>query len=193
MKVNFDECYPFNVMKKILGESYEDYDFSCKLIIKVFQEDLSEREQKVLELRFIDNLTLEECGKELGISRERVRQIEAKVIRKLRHPSRIKRMEVVPYDAYLKVIDEIARLIVLSQPETNDILEKNIGELDLSVRSYNCLKRADILTVSDIVEYNKKHNSSLKGIRNLGKKSEKEILEKLYSIGVNFKGEEYVR
>ena len=53
---------------------------------------MTDREQKVLRLRFglEDNRarTLEEVGKEFNVTRERIRQIEAKAIRKLRHPSR---------------------------------------------------------------------------------------------------------
>ena len=53
---------------------------------------LSERERRVLQLRFgIDDgrsRTLEEVGREFGVTRERIRQIEAKALRKLRHPSR---------------------------------------------------------------------------------------------------------
>ncbi len=57
-------------------------------------EGLSEQEQKVLRLRFgLDDdvpKTLEEIGRVFGVTRERIRQIEAKAIRKLRHPSRLK-------------------------------------------------------------------------------------------------------
>ena len=60
-------------------------------------ETLSEREAKVLRLRFgLDDgraRTLEEVGKEFDVTRERIRQIEAKAIRKLRHPSRSKKLK----------------------------------------------------------------------------------------------------
>jgi len=58
---------------------------------------LSAREKRVLELRFglVDNRsrTLEEVGKEFGVTRERIRQIEAKALRKLRHPSRSQKLK----------------------------------------------------------------------------------------------------
>ncbi|MFR5071207.1 MAG: sigma-70 family RNA polymerase sigma factor [Bianqueaceae bacterium] len=58
---------------------------------------LTEREQKVLRLRFgLDDgraRTLEEVGKEFNVTRERIRQIEAKALRKLRHPSRSKKLK----------------------------------------------------------------------------------------------------
>ena len=57
---------------------------------------LQEREQEVLELRFglKDGTchTLEEVGKKFNVTRERIRQIEAKALRKLRHPSRAKKL-----------------------------------------------------------------------------------------------------
>ncbi len=60
-------------------------------------DTLTEREQRVLRLRFgLDDgrgRTLEEVGQEFGVTRERIRQIEAKALRKLRHPSRSKRLK----------------------------------------------------------------------------------------------------
>jgi RNA polymerase primary sigma factor len=58
---------------------------------------LTEREQQVLNLRFglADGYsrTLEEVGKQFNVTRERIRQIEAKALRKLRHPTRIRKLE----------------------------------------------------------------------------------------------------
>jgi len=60
-------------------------------------EQLTEREQKVLRMRFGIGMntdhTLEEVGKQFGVTRERIRQIEAKALRKLRHPSRAKKLK----------------------------------------------------------------------------------------------------
>src|SRR5574344_1583482 len=60
-------------------------------------DTLTEREQKVLKLRFgLDDRrarTLEEVGKVFNVTRERIRQIEAKALRKLRHPSRSRKLK----------------------------------------------------------------------------------------------------
>ena len=61
------------------------------------------------------------------------------------------------------------------------VLETTIEELDLSVRSYNCLKRAGINTVQDLT--NKSENDMMK-VRNLGRKSLEEVIAKLDSIGL---------
>jgi RNA polymerase primary sigma factor len=60
-------------------------------------DTLTDREQKVLKLRFgLEDgraRTLEEVGKQFDVTRERIRQIEAKALRKLRHPSRSKKLK----------------------------------------------------------------------------------------------------
>ena len=65
-------------------------------------------------------------------------------------------------------------------------LETPIDDLDFSVRAYNCLKRANILTLKDLVD--KTENEMMK-IRNLGKKSLKEVMDKVKDMGLTFKDE----
>lgn len=67
------------------------------------------------------------------------------------------------------------------------ILEMTIEELDLSVRSFNCLKRAGINTVNDLIE---KSEEEMMKVRNLGKKSFDEVREKLSSLGFQMMKEE---
>lgn len=89
-----------------LGDFIEDVDalapaeaasfMLLKEQIEEVLDTLNEREQRVLRLRFgLDDgkaRTLEEVGREFGVTRERIRQIEAKALRKLRHPQRSKKL-----------------------------------------------------------------------------------------------------
>ena len=67
------------------------------------------------------------------------------------------------------------------------VLEMTIEELDLSVRSFNCLKRAGINTVEDLI--NKTEDDMMK-VRNLGRKSLEEVINKLASLGFTLRKEE---
>ena len=67
------------------------------------------------------------------------------------------------------------------------VLETSIEELELSVRSFNCLKRAGIATVEDLIS---KSQADMMKVRNLGKKSLDEVTAKLHSLGLDFAEEE---
>ena len=77
-----------------------------------------------------------------------------------------------------------------NEPETDDkskVLEMTIEELDLSVRAFNCLKRAGINTVSELVQRNQE---DMMKVRNLGKKSLEEVEQKLIALGLSLKTSE---
>ena len=67
------------------------------------------------------------------------------------------------------------------------VLEMTIEELDLSVRSFNCLKRAGINTVEDLIG---KSEDDMMKVRNLGKKSLDEVVAKLASLGYDLRRDE---
>ena len=79
--------------------------------------------------------------------------------------------------------------IMVEREETikEKVLEMTIEELDMSVRSFNCLKRAGIDTVEDLT--NRTEEDMIK-VRNLGKKSLEEVIQKLASLGLTLKKEE---
>lgn len=78
-------------------------------------------------------------------------------------------------------------MIEKAMDEKEKVLEMTIEELDLSVRSFNCLKRAGINTVEDLI--NKTEEDMMK-VRNLGRKSLEEVINKLDSLGFTLSSEE---
>lgn len=81
--------------------------------------------------------------------------------------------------------------IMVEKEETKKekVLEMTIEELDLSVRSYNCLKRASINTVEELV---KKTEEDMMKVRNLGRKSLEEVINKLHALGLSLPSEDDV-
>ena len=78
-------------------------------------------------------------------------------------------------------------MIEKEEDKKEKILEKSIEEMELSVRSFNCLKRAGIATVEDLTN---KTESEMMKVRNLGKKSLDEVTAKLRALGLDFAPEE---
>ena len=249
--------YPYNLLDVIFDEPFdhEITDDEMAGLNKILST-LSDREQEIVKYRYEEEKTLEETGRILHLTRERIRQIEAKATRKMRHPSRFnyirygvegypkkidldsreyelnKREKVLnQYEEDLKHYEEVlkcyeeelngkvhekqleAKNIVLEKinkleddslaydestkrPESRyDDPSRAFFDLDLSVRAYNCLARANIVTVHDIIEHIR--DGSIIKVRNLGRKSIEEIITKIKNLtGMTFEeimGEEKVK
>lgn len=82
----------------------------------------------------------------------------------------------------IKTVDESEESKQESQDNTSNV---SVEELELSVRSYNCLKRANINSLSDLLQLN---DIDLMNIKNFGKKSAEEVLDKLEAMGYSLRG-----
>lgn len=86
-------------------------------------------------------------------------------------------------DEVLTVSDlELEESFMVQKPQVEDVKKVNtmmIEDLDLSVRSYNCLKRAGIQTVDELTQ---KTEDEMMHVKNLGKKSLKEVKDKMYQL-----------
>ena len=78
-------------------------------------------------------------------------------------------------------------IMVETADDSNGTLDMSIDELDLSVRSYNCLKRANINTVEELIQ---KSESDMMKVRNLGRKSLDEVVQKLAMLGLKLASNE---
>lgn len=93
-------------------------------------------------------------------------------------------------DLFVSMTAEVNDIdIMVEKPEgkKEKVLEMTVEELDLSVRSFNCLKRAGINTVDELTE---KTEDEMMKVRNLGKKSLEEVQEKLAELGLSLKENE---
>ncbi len=91
---------------------------------------------------------------------------------------------------FVELVANMAEMDILVSREEDKqtkVLEMTIEDMDLSVRSYNCLKRAGISTVEDLT---KKSESDLAKVKNLGKRSLEEVAEKLQSYGLSLRNDE---
>lgn len=93
-------------------------------------------------------------------------------------------------DLFISMTEHVNDInIMVEKPEDTKekVLEMTVEELDLSVRSFNCLKRANINTVDELIQ---RTESDMMKVRNLGKKSLEEVTSKLAELGLSLKEEE---
>ncbi len=91
---------------------------------------------------------------------------------------------------FVELVENMSEMDILVSKEEDQqtkVLEMTIEDMDLSVRSFNCLKRAGIATVEDLT---KKSESELAKVKNLGKRSLEEVQEKLNSYGLSLRNDE---
>lgn len=86
-----------------------------------------------------------------------------------------------------ETVSDVEIMVEKEEEQKDKILEMTIEELDLSVRSYNCLKRAGINTVEELIQRNEE---DMMKVRNLGKKSLEEVVNKLSELGLALKKED---
>jgi tetratricopeptide (TPR) repeat protein len=109
-----------------LGPEHLDTIFNAKKLLKFHLDILNPREREVLEQRFglVDGYsrTLEEVGKQFRVTRERIRQIEAKFLRRMRHPTRVRQLEgfIDPANERLKDPDKYKRFFSPAAPTPNN-------------------------------------------------------------------------
>jgi DNA-binding CsgD family transcriptional regulator len=199
------DIYPFNLAKDILGSVTE----AIKIYVPGLygaMATLSEREADVLRRRYQDKLTLKEVGQIQEVTPERIRQLEAKALQKLRRPSRVNMFLAIPLTEHQTLSAEhqklnrqyelLARALEIaverpSEPEITELAKMvnvkstPLEELDFSVRTYNCLRRAGINTLGEIVS---KTSDELAKIRNLGRHSLNEIVMTLEKYGFSLEG-----
>lgn len=179
--------YPENLLYDIFGGEWEyprpaDFDGSLEYVL----HSLTERERRILDFRYKDGLTFEEIGKHFCVTRERIRQIHAKSLRKLRRPDRLNYLKYGVSGVVARKTESAREAALASLPKPDNKPEDiTLEELELSVRSYNCLKRAGMNTLRDVAEMT---FDELCHVRNLGKKSVDEICAVLTKYGIKLNG-----
>lgn len=202
-EINSKVDYPYNLIEAVCGS--EDVCIASDVCgsVEYALFTLTERERDILHLYFREGKTFTEIGKIYDITRERIRQIQAKALRKLRIPSRSKYIEfgvqgVIEQimEKYAERISELTEkmlyLTSITDSNMNKVIEKceavrqhqvdQLHRFNLSVRSYNCLSRAGLNTLSEVASLS--FNQFL-SIRNLGRKSREEIIHVLEQNGYN--------
>lgn len=172
------------------SEYADNYSFSENEFIEDYSVTVTEREWLVLCHRFSIGgkafMTLKAIGELLGVGQERVRQIEAKALRKMMHPSRSWSIRNnVRITDYAKKREEAEQKRLSALAKMRKELNIPISDLELSVRSYNCLTNEGYKTVGDLVDLSVK---DFLGITNFGRKSLRELVYVLREYGVNIKG-----
>ena len=202
MRDDITSYFPYNVAVLIMHpnlETPEDLSEARDLADHVYApavmesiNSLTERERNVIIMRFDNMMTLEEIGKEFKVNRERIRQIEARALRKLRYPSRWKKWRKDTMDKAMKAEAEcfvlkaenqvlreklrtIKEAVGIKETPEEKYSEISLDDLEMSVRLYNILKRNSVRTLADLTTgWTKKRVYTT---RNMGRRTADELLD----------------
>ena len=187
------DIYPFNLAFGIFGNTEEAFQIYIPGIFAAL-DTLTEREADILQKRFGDKMTLKSIGEMHGVGAERIRQIAFKAMRKMRHPSRTNMFKAVSatelqeqnikFQKLSQEYEILSRALELCTAKKATTVQSSISELDLSTRSYNCLRGAGKDTLRDITEMTR---DELAKIRNMGRKSVEEVVRKIEICGLILK------
>lgn len=191
------DFYPFNLTRQLFAEDEEAMSINITGLNQVLAE-LPEKERCCLKYKYQNNATLVSIGHVYGVSSGSIHQTISKTLRKLRHPKNLNRIRACSYQDVHNIVLELDKLKRDYQDLQNafedigddtvpvdttppDISTMTIEHLDLTVRSYNSLKRANIHTIGDLTQ---RSLDDLAKVRNLGAKSIQEILSKLAGMNI---------
>lgn len=208
------KSYHNNLLRQLFpGEQFDNLaDDSGIALDYVISETMSEREALLLKMRYKENMTYADIAKAVGNSSSTVTHSIRKAERKLSQPIRKRKIRLGMHNLFKYVIEceenrleaiyrrkisslERANAILRQEkyiPESpeSDIINEGIEVLDLSVRCYNVLRRANIQTVRDLVDT---EPEKIFNLPNLGRKSLEELLDVLYEKGFAYKSMEIWR
>lgn len=197
--------YPQNLLQAVTYNSGleppTNYSKDILAGIQYVLSTLNYREQDIIRMRFEEKLTRSKIGESLGISQERVHQIEAKALRSMRTPARWNYLKL-GVAGYMRWAKENARgegytvgyrkgykdgnadgRNGIDQLEiSEELLNYPLKSLGLSVRAYNCLHRTNCVCVGDVVRMTE---LQIKRIKNLGVKTAGEIAAALKTKGIS--------
>ena len=193
--------WPYNLVENIFQEPCQEVLTEDQIEgLNMALASLYGNEKDILCMLYKESKTLDQVGCLYGVGRERIRQIAAKAVRKLRHPSRSNMIKMgctlYQKNSYITKLqlqlDCAERAVLLAQQDwidshPDESLDVPLEHLGLSVRIYNALKRAGVNTLSNVIDLLNKE-TALCGIRNLGMKSAMELCETVNALtGMQFK------
>lgn len=184
------------------SESVGDLNVMFDLAYRIFKQavttnmdSLCERERHIAEIIFKKKdpyFCLRDVAEDFCLSRERVRQIICRMMKRISMAIESKEEQIAKLEEEIKSLQEQINAQNTVERNHQDACSKGykgkvfamkLVDANLSVRSLNCLKAADIKTVGDLVSYEKEDIFKL---RNLGRKSQRELTEFLEKLGLSF-------